>query len=61
MFTRIWWAEDVSSGSFPGTGNSVLQLVTVRVIWTEGSKQKSIDLVSQCVLIYRESAKSEKK
>lgn len=60
MFTRIWWAEDISSVSHIKTGNSVLQSVTVRVLWKEGTREKSVDLVCQCVLIYRESALSEK-
>ena len=61
MFTRIWWAEDISSAVHLKFGNSVLQLVTVRVIWEEGTKKKSVDLVCQCVLVYRESATSAKK
>jgi len=60
-FTRIWWAENITYSSPLKRGSSVLQKVTVRVMWTEGSgdnkRERSIDLVCQCVLAYSESVK----
>lgn len=50
-FTRIWWAENISSTTPLQPGGSVLQKITVRLIWKEGIRDKSVDLVYLCVLV----------
>ena len=61
IFKRIWWAEDIEVLGGKDTGNSALQMVNVRVLWQEGTRQRSLDLNCQCLLIYRERSKDETK